>query len=143
MRRSYSSVEHYMTSDKRIHLAAEVSRLAKIYGDNFNIVESICGNHGSVAQIILAENWIRKTRMPPLQENNDGEDDMMSNAPTKEPILPEAMETAKNWILLDRAKKELIDDGVPPIIAMEITRRVLDADIPSSKQLVHDYYDDY
>lgn len=71
-----------------------------------------------------------------------GEEDM-SNEPTKESILPEAMETDIIWILLNRAKKELIDDGVLPIILLEITWRVLDADIPSSKHLVHDYYNDY
>jgi hypothetical protein len=122
-------LEHYMNTDKRVQLAAEVSRLAQTYGDHFKKVEEICGNRGSVAQVVMAENWLLQSIHPP------------DNILPPENILPGAMETAKSLISMDRAKKELMDDGVPAIVLLEITRRILDKDIHDSKPLlVHEEF---
>ena len=114
------TVEHYMTSDSRIQLSAEVARLAKIYGDNFKQVEYICDSNiniqGAIAQVVLA-----KTRL----ENGIATDD----------LIPEAVETARSLLLLDEAKKNLREDGVPHNLVLEITRRVLDKDIPNSREI--------
>ena len=114
------TVEHYMTSDTRIQLSAEVIRLAEIYGDNFKQVEYICDSNinipGSIAQVMMATN-------------------SLENGFYAEDVIPEAVETARSLLLLDIAKKNLIDDGVPTIIVLEITRRVLDADIPNSREI--------
>jgi hypothetical protein len=114
------SVEYYINSNKRIQLAEEISLLAKIYGDNFKKVENICDSNinipGAIAQVVLAT-----TRV----ENNLATDD----------IIPEAVETARSLLLLDIAKKNLREDGVPHIITLEITRRVLDKDILGSREI--------
>jgi hypothetical protein len=114
------TVEHYMTSETRIQLSAEVTRLAKIYGDNFKQVEYICDSNidipGSIAQVMTATK-------------------SLENGLDIEGIIPEAVETARSLLLLDIAKNNLRDDGVPTAIILEITRRVLDADIPNSREI--------
>ncbi len=109
-----------MTSDTRIQLSAEVARLAKIYGDNFKQVEYICDSNinipGSIAQVILATK-------------------SLENGLDVEGVIPEAVETARSLLLLDTAKNNLREAGVPHMIILEITRRVLDADIPNSREI--------
>jgi hypothetical protein len=116
--------EYYINTDKRVQLVAEVSRLTQIYGDQFKKVEDICGNRGSVAQVVMAEKWLLQSDHPP------------DNILAPENILPDALEMARSLLSMDRAKKELMDDGVPAIVLLEITRRILDKDIHDSKPLL-------
>jgi hypothetical protein len=119
------TLKDYITTDYRIKLAEEVTQLAKIYGDNFKKVEYICDSNinipGSMAQVSIAA--IR------LENNHPTED-----------LIPEAVETAKSLLLLDIAKKRLTDDGVPHIMTLEITRRVLDKDIINSREIINREY---
>ena len=48
----------------------------------------------------------------------------------------EATEAAESLIELDAAKREFEADGVPMILSLELTRRVLDVDIAASRELV-------
>ena len=114
------TLENYINTDKRIELAAEVTRLAKIYGDNFKRVENACDLNtmilGAMAQVMLAT----------MQTENG-----LSTIS----MLPEAVDTAQSLLRLDAAKKNLRDDGVPQVIILEITRRVLDENIPDSREI--------
>ncbi len=114
------TLEDYMTSEKRVQLAAQVGRLAQIYGNNFKKVEYICDSNinipGAIAQVNIATMRLEK------------------NLPTED-IIPEAVETARSLLLLDIAKDQLCDDGVPRLMALEITRRVLDKDVVGSREL--------
>ena len=110
---STRNLESYMNSVSRVNLAAEVSRLARIYGDNFNRV----GENG-LSQVMLAGSRL---------ESGLGTED----------ILPSAVETARSLQDLESAKQKLREDGVPNFIVLEITRRVLDRDIANSREILH------
>lgn len=114
------TLEDYMTSEKRVQLATQVGRLAQIYGNNFKKVEHICDSNinipGAIAQVNIATMRLEK------------------NLATED-IIPEVVETARSLLLLDIAKNQLCDDGVPRLMALEITRRVLDKDVVGSREL--------
>lgn len=48
----------------------------------------------------------------------------------------EALEAGKNLIAMNERISELVEDGVPTLLVLELTRQVLDADIPKSKPVV-------
>ena len=45
----------------------------------------------------------------------------------------EALEAGEDLIAMNEKITELVEDGVPTLLAMEISRQVLDAEIPASK----------
>ncbi len=47
----------------------------------------------------------------------------------------EALEAGKDLIAMNDKISELVEDGVPTLLALELTRQVLDAEIPKSKPI--------
>jgi hypothetical protein len=113
---STRNLEYYMNSVTRVNLAAEISRLAEIYGDNFKRAE-IEGEF-AFSQVILATS-------------------RLDSGLSTEDILPSAVETARSLHELESAKQKLRENGVPNFIVLEITRRVLDRDIANSREIVY------
>jgi hypothetical protein len=125
-------LEHYLNSDKRILLAEEVSRLAKIYKDNFDKLSFACTN------INMNASGHTHSNMNDIALVFEATHLIENNLPTNE-LLPEAIETAKSLLSLDIAKKNFSDDGVPYVLSLELTRKVLDIDITGSKEIVYTY----
>jgi hypothetical protein len=117
------TLEHYLNSDKRILLAQEITRLAKIYKDSFDKLSIVCSQSYSMNATALIFNATH------ILENK---------LPVNE-LLPEAVEAAKSLLTLDIAKKNFSDDGIPYVLSLELTRRVLDVDIIGSREIVYTY----
>ena len=111
---STRNLESYMNSVSRVNLAAEISRLAQIYGDNLNSMSS----DGAVSRLFQAS-----ARLEAGLCTDD--------------LDPLAVKTALSLHALDESKARLREDGVPYLIIMEITRRVLDRDIENSREIVY------
>mmetsp|Transcript_8430 Transcript_8430/g.12561 ORF Transcript_8430/g.12561 Transcript_8430/m.12561 type:complete len:180 (-) Transcript_8430:142-681(-) len=117
------STEEFLNTDERRNAADIIIKRARDYKIAFDTVENECSRDptlvGSIAQVMHASQAI-----------TDGSECKI------ETLLPSAFIAAENLLLMEEAMRNLTDCGVPGLIPLELSRRVLDADIEDSKEIV-------
>jgi hypothetical protein len=114
------TLESFLFSESLRALADEVTKRAREYKEDFERVEELSNKDltrpGSIAQVFAA-----------LQATKQSKGDETRI------LFPEAFQAALSYSSMQEATQALTDAGVPMLMSFELTRRVLDAEIPNSK----------
>lgn len=115
-------IEDFLTTIERRELANKIIMLTHQYKASFEQLSSITDANknipGCMAQIQNAQRILQNQQF--------------DNFAT----LPEAFVAAQDWLNLMDVQSELCNTGVPIILVLELSRRVNDAHLPGSKELV-------
>ncbi len=120
------TAEFYINkSEKRQKLAKVVQNCAMRYKVSFRQVEIICDADmnipGAIAQVQFAYNNIKQ------------------NIPNNKSRI-EFIQAAKDLLELHQSMNELTADGVPDLVSIELSRRIIDSEIIGSKEImIHPY----
>ena len=116
------TAEDFLNTNERRKCAEVILKRARAYKIAFNVVEKECAEDlnlpGSIAQVFHASKAISECRKCAAE------------------LLPAAFVAAENLLHMQEAMQKLTACGVPGIIPLELSRRVLDADIEGSKEIV-------
>jgi hypothetical protein len=116
------TAEDFLNTDERKKIAEVIFKRARAYKIAFDVVEKECAEDlnlpGAIAQVFHASKAISECQECVIE------------------LLPAAFVAAENLIHMQEAMQNLTDCGVPGIIPLEISRRVLDADIEGSQEIV-------
>jgi hypothetical protein len=114
-------VEQYLTTPELKDAKDNLIEKIKIYQETFKLVNNITKNKlkmpGTIFQVNFAANALK------------------NNNPIPETILLEAIHAGKALLVLEKAKMDMCNLGIPYLVTMEISRRILSADIIGSKPL--------
>ncbi len=112
------TAESFINNTKRSDLVLKIQKDALAYKNAFAVVENICDNNiyipGCMNQVLTAIN-----------------DD------TGKEFMPEVVLAKNCFMKLQESIQELIDDGVPGIIGVELSRRVLEENIVGAEEFVY------
>ncbi len=116
------TAEFYIKKSKlRQKLAEELQACAAKYKESFRRVEQICDADmtipGAVAQVQSAFQTIK-------------------NKHSETEIRTEFIDAALDLINIHQAMDALEADGVPTIVSLELTRRILDSDVEGSREMM-------
>ncbi len=110
-----SKVETYINSAKRIAIVESIEQNAKLYKNAFAAVEEICDKNinipGCMNQVITAIN------------DTTGRD-----------FMSEVVYAKQCYANLQNSICELISDGVPGIVGLEYSRRILEENVTGARE---------
>jgi hypothetical protein len=116
------TAEDFLNTDEKRICAEVIFKRARAYKIAFDVVEKECAEDmnlpGAIAQVFHASKAISECQECAIE------------------LLPVAFVAAEYLMQMQEAMQNLTDCGVPGIIPLEMSRRILDADIEGSKEIV-------